>query len=248
MPYNPPMKPYRFYVPDLPLDLSAELFHLPSIESHHAHKVLRLAPGDEIIAFNGRGGWCEALLVTIDKSGTLAAPTRIAVDPPPAPALTLATSVPKGERADWLVEQASQLNVSVIQWLDCQRSVVKPREGGQKIDKWRRLAIESAKQCGRTHLLQIEDLTPLDTLLQRPTPLLWLDPRPGGQSVAQILATLPADAPLTALIGPEGGWSDAELTLLQAADSGRLHRVRLTPTVLRIETACTALAAIVMSA
>lgn len=242
------MDPYRFYIPDLARHPAGADVPLPEDQAHHLRVVLRLQEGHAILLFDGQGAWAPATLTRVTKThATAKLDQLLALDPPPAPHLTIATAVPKGDRAEWLVEQASQLNVAVIQWLDCQRSVVKPGEGGQKIAKWRRLAIESAKQCGRNHLLQIEPPISLETIRARPGHHLWLDPR-GGVSVAQAFASLPRQAMLTALIGPEGGWSEAEQTLLQsAADAGRIHRVRLTPTVLRIETACTALAAIVMS-
>lgn len=163
------------------------------------------------------------------------------------PKLTIATSVPKGERAEWLIEQASQLNVSVVQWLSCDRSVVKPGEG--KMEKWRRLAVESAKQCGRTHLLHIVEPISLATLLigANTATVLWLEPR-SGESVSKALAQLSADKQVIALIGPEGGWSPKESSHLEAqVAAGRIKQVRLTTTVLRIETACAALASLVMS-
>jgi 16S rRNA (uracil1498-N3)-methyltransferase len=244
---NPRMDPHRFYVPDLSHHL-AEI-PLPEDQAHHLCKVLRLQEGQGVVLFDGQGVWGPATLINITKSQVTARLSEpLTVDPPPAPRLTLATAVPKGDRADWLVEQASQLNVSIIQWLDCQRSVVRPGEGGQKIAKWRRLAIESAKQCGRTHLLRIEPPVPPANILKRPPAILWLDPREGGGSVAQARAALGTQSSVTALIGPEGGWSDHELNLLQAAASRRqVHRIRLTATVLRIETACAAVAAMVMN-
>jgi 16S rRNA (uracil1498-N3)-methyltransferase len=165
--------------------------------------------------------------------------------------LTLITAVPKGERAEWLIEQASQLGVSAVQWLESDRSVDKPREGGGKMEKWRRLAIESAKQCHRTYLMEIRDAARLESLLPAAlvagTKILWLDPDPASQPATKLLAAS-SHTHITALIGPEGGWSPAEHVLLNDAQGkGQVQRVHLTPTVLRIETACAAIAAIVMS-
>ena len=252
-----PMDLYRFYVPNLPLQGPPEPFPLPETEAHHARSVLRLGVGDLIVAFDGRGTWCQAKIVQLGKREALVTPTTAPViDPRPSPALTLATAIPKGDRADWLIEQASQLNVTAVQFLDCQRSVVKPREGvggGNKLDKWQRLAMESAKQCGRTHLLEIREPTKLANISAPAAPpahaarVLWLDPDPAGISVSAAVRDWHGD--VLALIGPEGGWSDTEYRILEAAvASGWLRRVRLTSTVLRIETACAALAALVMAA
>jgi 16S rRNA (uracil1498-N3)-methyltransferase len=168
-------------------------------------------------------------------------------DAPLSPSLTLATALPKGERAEWLVEQASQLGAAALQFLECERAVVKPREGGHKMEKWKRLAVESAKQCGRTHLLAIHEALELGRLRSQAqaSRVLWLDPGPGGTSVQTALADWPGA--VLGLVGPEGGWSPAERRMLQdAVDAGWVRRVRLTQTVLRIETACAALAALVM--
>ena len=221
---------------------------LPPDQGHHAQSVLRLNTGDRIVLFDGAGTLAEAILDRLAKSTVTArldGPLREVA--PPAIHLTLATAVPKGERAEWLVEQASQLNVAAIQWLDCDRSVVKPREGGGKIEKWRRLAIESAKQCHRAHLLQIHEMGNLAAVLAGAATFLWLDP--GGDGVAAVAALHGVMCGrIVAFIGPEGGWSIAERKMLGAAvREGTIKRVRLTDTVLRIETASAALAAVVMS-
>jgi 16S rRNA (uracil1498-N3)-methyltransferase len=251
------MDVYRFYVPDLrpqaQLDTGAAV-ELPADQAHHARGVLRLEAGADVVAFDGAGAWAAAKIAHVGKHAvSLKLVGAVTLDPPAAPALTVATAVPKGERAEWLIEQASQLNVTAVQWLACDRGVVKPREGGGKMDKWRRLAIESAKQCGRNHVLEVHEPAGLaETLAGAPheaTPgggrVLWLDPGPRGVGVAQALGDWRGH--VVALIGPEGGWSPAERHVLEgAAGAGRLTRVRLTETVLRIETACAAVAAIVM--
>jgi 16S rRNA (uracil1498-N3)-methyltransferase len=245
---------YRFYVPDLrpqTLTQAGVPVELPADQAHHARTVLRLEPGTQVGLFDGAGAWTTGKILRADKRGVAVGPNMpLTIDEPPTPTLTLATAVPKGERAEWLIEQASQLNVSAVQWLACDRGVVKPREGGGKMDKWRRLAVESAKQCGRNHLLDVRAPVALSEILHwtpAPLPILWLDPGPAGASVAKTLTA--GSATVLALIGPEGGWSPAERkTLEDATAAQRVTRVRLTQTVLRIETACAAVAAIVMGA
>lgn len=243
---------YRFFVPDLPAQLArSSTVLLPEDQARHARQVLRLAPGQSIELFDGHGHFSHATLLAPASNRDL--PVRAAPVELSAPArvrLTLATAVPKGDRADWLVEQASQLNVAAIQWLDTDRSVVKPREGGQKIEKWRRLAIESAKQCGRNYLMEILEPRSLEAVLQSAPPseqILWLDPHETPSPAASGEGE-PNAADILALVGPEGGWSPRESALLQAAVvAQRARSIQLTPTILRIETACAAIAAIVMS-
>jgi len=239
------MDPYRFYVPDLRRQAGGDIA-LPEDQAHHARDVLRLEMGREVVVFDGEGAWGLGTVQRVGK-GVSVALEGVQMALPGAPALTMATAVPKGERAEWLVEQASQLNVSAVQWLSCERSVVKP--GAGKMDKWRRLAIESAKQCGRTHLLRVVEPVSLEALLlgAGAALVMWLEPRAGG-TVREALAQLAVGQQVMALVGPEGGWSPEESTFLESqVATGRVKRVRLTATVLRIETACAAVAALVMS-
>ena len=239
---------YRFFAPDLAKQ--GQKIRLPEDQAHHARSVLRLEPGEKVILFDGNGHWAEASLEEIHKArATAQLAGALHTEPPPRVQLTIATAIPKADRAEWLIEQASQLNVTAVKWLTTDRGVVKPREGGQKIEKWRRLAVESAKQCGRTHLLAIQEPASLESVLQEAKRgrILWLDPRPGGNPVHQ---AIPADfqGEVVAIVGPEGGWSPREWSLLERPMApGAIQRVILTQTVLRIETACAAIAAILMS-
>jgi 16S rRNA (uracil1498-N3)-methyltransferase len=253
LPHNLAMSNYRFHVPDLIAQAGSGTVRLPGDQAHHARTVLRLAAGEAVTLFDGRGAWADGTIRGLSKSELLVElQGGVQVDAPPTIALTIATAVPKGERAEWLVEQASQLNVGRIQWLDCDRSVVKPREGGGKIEKWRRLAIESAKQCHRTHVLEIAEPMGIDAFLPAAMDakgrILWLEPRSDDSSRRISEAVRDTPGRITALVGPEGGWSEREFELLEsAAGQGKLTRVLLTETVLRIETACAAIAAVVMS-
>src|ERR1035437_5783898 len=116
------MENYRFYIPDLLTQAAtpAGLVRLPEDQAHHARAVLRLTDGTPITVFDGQGGWSQGVLQ--GETGAKLPKTHIAVhlsggvhvDPIPPLKLTLATAVPKGERAEWLVEQASQLNVAKL--------------------------------------------------------------------------------------------------------------------------------------
>jgi 16S rRNA (uracil1498-N3)-methyltransferase len=133
------MDDYRFYVPDLlaQVAINSRGVELPDDQSHHARTVLRLTGGERVVAFDGAGGWATGIIYGEGggkprNRGSLRINIEggVHVDPPPARQLTIVTAVPKGERAEWLIEQASQLNAACVQWIDCDRSVVKPREGG----------------------------------------------------------------------------------------------------------------------
>jgi 16S rRNA (uracil1498-N3)-methyltransferase len=157
--------------------------------------------------------------------------------------LTIAAAVPKAARADWMIEKLSELGTDIFIPLIAQRSVVVP-QGKGKMDRWRRLAEESARQSGRQGVMTIEPVTPLEEILKHRKDLdeaHWvLSIDDGATSIISSLAAMPAK--LTVLIGPEGGWTPGELTEFAAAD---IHPMRLTDTILRVETAAVAVAAIV---
>jgi 16S rRNA (uracil1498-N3)-methyltransferase len=235
------MDSYRFYA----AEIRQPDTELPEDQSHHARHVLRLETGAAIILFDGRGHWARAILRVEKRTIRAQVEGDVQTDPPVRQQLTIATAVPKADRAEWLVEQVSQLGASCVQWLETDRGVVKPKESaGGKMEKFRRLAIESAKQCGRTHVLEVASMQSLAATLGAGPwdAILWLEPHE-GKSVGEL--ALPAEGRVLALVGPEGGWSERERALL--AQTAGIRRIRLTPTILRIETACAAVAALVMA-
>jgi 16S rRNA (uracil1498-N3)-methyltransferase len=208
-------------------------------EARHLRTVLRARPGDEVALFNGRGLEAVARVVALLEENvqleilSCSSPERKA-----RVALTLATAVPKGERFRWLIEKATELGVDCIVPLVTERSVVDPGEG--KLDRLRRTIIESSKQCGRNTLMTLEAPVAWREFLSRAghrSRLLVADR--GGQPWSPLLVE--GTSALTLAVGPEGGFTPGELALAQEHES--LH-VSLGPTILRIETAAIALAAL----
>ena len=115
-----PMDAYRFFVPDLREQAAtSEQLVLPEDQAHHARAVLRLEPGATVILFDGQGRWQRAVIDRVTKHAVSArAEGGLQRDELPAIQLTIATAAPKGERAEWLVEQCSQLHAAAIQWLE----------------------------------------------------------------------------------------------------------------------------------
>lgn len=236
----------RFFLPDL----HAGDGELPADQAHHAVHVLRLKAGDAVMVFDGQGNWATAQIQSVTGAVVRVRCGEVQKSGCVGPRLTLATAVPKLDRADFLVQAASQLNVDAIQWLDCQRSVVKPDGQGKKIEKWRRLAVESAKQCGRNYLLRVEPMLPVSTFFQSldPSEVMWANPQ-GDSTLAgawnhwQQTKTRSSPLPrLTVFIGPEGGWTESEEQMFRQAGA---VGVRLGPHILRIEIAAMAVAALI---
>lgn len=234
--------PPRFYCDPLPdPSLSETPCTLDADESRHARKVLRMNAGDRCELFDGQGTVADAELVKfVAGLAHCRVLSRRQVEPA-RPQLTVATAVPKGPRAEDMVNQLGQLGVDVFVPVRSKRSVVEPGVG--KRTRYERAALAAAKQAGRATVMQIAEVIDFSDLLAQPKDVgLILDPR-GGVAVRNGLAEkLAAADTATVLIGPEGGWTDAEC---DAAEAAGYARWKIGEHVLRIETAAVAAAAIV---
>ncbi len=212
---------------------------LPAAGAHHARDVLRLAEGAEVEVFDGGGRVGAGRLVEVS-AGRVVVEVDVVSERAVAVKLTIASAVPKGQRADWMVEKLAELGVMRFVPLATARSVVHP-EGRGKLDRWRRLATEAARQSG-SRVMQIDELTPLAQAIAQ-----WQAQGVPGwfcatEVDAQPLASMARVPAAWCFIGPEGGWTDAEIQQVKAAG---LVPVRLTQSVLRIETAAIVAAGLV---
>jgi 16S rRNA (uracil1498-N3)-methyltransferase len=239
----------RFYLPEI----SAAEAMLPEDQSHHALHVLRMQEGDELVVFDGCGKWARGKLAVQCGKAYCRIDSAVNEDPPITPQITIACAIPKADRAATLVEQLSQVGVARLIWLDCRFSVVRPEAQGGKMTKWRRLALESAKQCGRNWLLAVEpSMEPaavLELAGREKGRIFWAQPgspQPLFAAANAISASgPPAKQNVFILIGPEGGWSDEEQKLLTSDD--KIIPVRLNANILRIETAAVYAAVVVQA-
>lgn len=232
----------RFFVGGADAVLAAESdFPLPEPVVRHA-QVLRLAPGDAITLFDGRGGSHAATLVELGKRHAVA---RIgahdAAEAEPPFRVTLAQGLAGGDKMDWLIEKAVELGVDAIQPLQATRSVV--RLSGERAQKrqahWQALVQAACEQCGRNRLPQVAPVANFETWLAQSGGAgarLLVSPR-AQQSLPAFVAerreALIANG-VTLLIGPEGGLSPEEE---QAARQAGFTGVSLGPRILRTETA-----------
>lgn len=220
---------------------------LDATQSRHARDVLRLSDGAAVELFDDSGASARGRLVfSATGVGVFIDSLNEPTDDPSPVEWTIAAAVPKGERADWMVEKLSELGAAAFIPLAAERSVVLP-EGAGKIGRWERLAVESAKQSRRSGVMRILPLTSVEQLIAAKdwTHGWCASTEPGSIDAADAIDALPIDEEpttrLTAFIGPEGGWTPRELQ--RFAEAG-LTAVRLTTTILRIETAAVAIAAV----
>lgn len=224
----------RFHVP-LALRSGDELT-LPASAARHV-QVLRLQPGDAITLFNGGddGQWQATVL----RMGRSDVDVRVGEFEPVqselAVPVTLAVGMPANDRMDWLVEKATELGVTAIQPLMCERSVLRlsGERAVKKVDHWQAVAVSAAEQCGRVRVPVLHPVLALrDWLARRGEGLhLVLSLQATGSFARQVRAHA---GPLSLVSGPEGGLSPTEEALCLAA--GCLP-VSLGPRILRAETA-----------
>lgn len=209
---------------------------LAGAEARHLACVLRIRPGGQITLFDGAGSEALAEVAAIEGDEVELAIGEVrAAECEPARPVILATAVPKGDRFDWLIEKATELGVARVVPLVTARSVVVP--GDAKIERLRRKVVEASKQCGRSRLMEISSPMRWEEFAERELSCHggWVA-HPAGEPFAMTQRT---PGTLIAAIGPEGGWTDAELERAQSAGAGV---VSLGPRVLRIETAALVLA------
>lgn len=209
----------RFHVPDA--ERPGDVVALPHDEAQHLIRVLRLKAGAEVRLINGRGGEFDAVVSTVTKAGAhvrVGAARDAAREP--RVAVTLAQAVLKGEKMEDVVRDAVMMGVAAIQPLVSTRSevTVASLERSHRRERWHRIAVASAKQCGRAVVPAVleprtfKDVAASLADLTLPGPALMLV-EPSASAPALSLRELDPALPreTTVLIGPEGGWTPEEL-------------------------------------
>jgi 16S rRNA (uracil1498-N3)-methyltransferase len=222
----------RFFV-ETPIGDAARL---TDAEAQHLVKVMRAKVGDDVTLFDGTGWEFSGRISGIGKSAVdLDIVERRQVDRELRHSLTLAVSLPKGDRQKVLVEKLVELGVTRLVPLETQRSVAEATPAA--LIRLRRQVIEASKQCGRNRLMEIGEPQSLEqTLAQTPAALRRVLAHPSGEPIKEI-----AVEPAVVAVGPEGGFTDEEVAL---AESAGWEIVALGPRILRVETAAIALAAL----
>ena len=225
------MRP-RFFVPDL--DAHRTEADLPPEESHHLARVLRLRVGDEVEVFDGRGLSMSARVSAAgrDAARVLLLSTLPANDGPSI-ALTLVQSVLKPDAMDGVIRDSTMIGVAAIQPVISEHTTVKiallPKAG----ERWRRIVLASAKQCGRSVLPEVREPMAWGTWLAgtgAAGAFLLVEPRLAPASAVKVAAIARRPRPPSAsiVVGPEGGWTEAEREQALAAGCVPLTLGRLT--------------------
>lgn len=204
---------HRFRV--APAQISEGRVRFTHEQAHQITRVLRMRRGDTVAVFDGTGGEHEAELITVGANETSALLKGLrATTPEPAPRVILLQGLPKGEKMELIIRQATELGIYRIVPVLCQRSVAR---GSGRLPRWRLIAQEAAEQCGRAVVPQIDEpirFTDFSTALGSAGLrgiTLWEDERSRGFKNA--LRHMVTVDPLHLLVGPEGGLATDEVKM-----------------------------------
>lgn len=228
-------------------DVEGPVILLTGPEAAHALQVLRLGVGAEVELFDGRGREVRGQVRAVSGEALEVEVIGPVHDRPvPRTRLILAVAMPKGRRADWLVEKCAELGVESLWLLQTARGIVDPRP--TKIARLQRKAAAAAKQARLAHVMTIEPSKPIEAAvnsINTNVSIIFGNPDAASPSLVEVLCDIGHDPDtaqdLLIFIGPEGGLTDEEQKLLRRR-GGR--PVRLGNSILRIETAAVAAASI----
>jgi len=235
----------RFFVPRKSINHQRATVEGPELD--HLRKVLRLGPGDSIIVFDDAGWEHEAVIRSLSaQAAEIDVLRSFQVERESPLQLTLAVGLTKGEKMDFVVEKATELGAQAI--VPFVSAYTVPKLDQRKIEKrgerWQKIALAAAKQCGRTRIPEIFPLINFENMVQQtagPLNLLFWE-KEAHQTLKQVHATDPDARSIFLVIGPEGGLSDQEADLAQQHG---FKAIRLGRRILRAETAAVTAASLV---
>ncbi|MHC4197593.1 MAG: RsmE family RNA methyltransferase [Planctomycetota bacterium] len=211
-----------------------------------------MRPGEGVLLFDGGGREAVARIVGAERGIARLCIERVdKVDREARIPISLAFSVPKGKKAEFLVQKCCELGVRRLIPLGCERSVVKlAQEGSHKTERWRSVALESSKQCGRTYVTEVSEVVSFKGLVEMESirdyrPRLFASTGPEAVVLSEVIGGDTGPGGVLCIIGPEGGFTEEETEV--AVRSG-CAPVSLGPRVLRTETAAVALVSILLYA
>ena len=210
-------------------------------QAHYLAKVMRVSEGDVVILCDDATGEWAAQVVSVGKREVVLEPAEKLREREAVPDFWLCAALLKKDRFDLVLEKASELGVRRIQPVLARRCVADKLN----LERARAIVTEAAEQCARTALPELAEPVKLEALL-RGWPAertLFFADELGGEPAAQAFVANPGPAGL--LIGPEGGFDDAERAAVRALPQARA--ISLGPRILRGETAAIAATALWMA-
>jgi len=226
----------RFYVP--PHDIGQGRAVLRGQDARHCGATLRMKPGDAVVLLDGEGAEYQGRIQEMMRDEVhvrILGSCRPDTDSPAR--LILAQALLRSEKMKWVVQKATELGAASVLPLLTARCVARPTEGGAAwVERYRRIAVEAMKQCGRATLPELPPPVEFGRFLETVPPdtdriLLWEEQ---GRPLNEILREIPPERGIVVAVGPEGGFQSDEADLARAKG---FHWADLGARVLRAETA-----------
>ena len=214
-------------------ELEKDVVVLPSEESHHLARVLRVQPGQEITLFDGRGNVADAVIETVGKSSVEVVVSNRWKVPPPAVQIDLIQAVPKPDRWELVMQKAVELGASNIYPILTQYTEFKPNE--KKMARWQKIVLSAAQQCEVRWLPKLHPLEKMAAILPflANYDLVLIGSLYEGTKPFREVS-MEGIANVALLIGPEGDFTPDEV---EAAVAAGAIPVSFGDRILRTETA-----------
>lgn len=235
--------PRRFFIS--PERIINDAATIEGAEAHHILHVLRLKKGTHIELFDGAGNLYDAEITGIERGKIFLAMASTTVSPRQRPELHLAPALLKGKKFEFVLQKAVELGVTALHPFFSTYSDRQPAKGTTISERWRRIVLEACKQCGQPLLPHLSRPVSFPALLQkvcRYSHILLCYEKEAVQKIGDIPLPPPSEKAILLITGPEGGFSDQEIT--SSLEHG-CSTVSLGPLILRAETAALASVAIV---
>jgi len=243
----------RFFAPPTAFSPGEQTVILSAEEARHARDVLRLRAGDEIYVFDGAGKEFRCVVREFVRHGATL-DLKEEVEPAhsdPSLDLTLAIALLKGEKFELVIQKTVELGVWRIVPLISERADVRLSDNKleqKRANRWRRIALEAAKQCGRARVPEVAAPGSVSSFLTEssetntgPVVRLFFAEREGKSLSDVIKSSIEYPTRILMVVGPEGGWADREIE--RAREAG-WKVVTLGGRTLRAETAAIAIVAL----
>ncbi|HSQ78170.1 MAG TPA: 16S rRNA (uracil(1498)-N(3))-methyltransferase [Nitrospirota bacterium] len=236
--------PRFFIVPD---QVSGPNITVSGEDVRHIGAVLRMKPGDELLLCDGKGTEYSVRIIQVNRSEIKTEIVNKTLREIAYPRITLGQGLPKSDKMDWIVQKATELGVATIAPLVTERTIVKVKDEEKRVSRWQKICREAAMQSSRPDIPQVHALVSfaefLRTLNSEPRTLFLFPWEEGTKPIKDVLRGKDGFKYIVVLIGPEGGFSEAEAEL---ATSKGFHPVSLGPNILRTETAAMAVLSMIL--
>lgn len=194
---------------------------------------MRLKPSDSLVLFNGKNGEFSGRIVAATKHEVGIRIEKRTKEQHNCPSLVLLYAPVKNAKNEFIVQKATEMGVSEIHPV-ITKHTIKDKTNSERLNL---VAIEAAEQCERLDVPHIHEIEELEKVLKKYSDhkIILCDETGKGDAAAEVLSKLGHGGKYAVLIGPEGGFSDLEISLMHSMKN--VHPIGLGPRILRAETA-----------